>query len=427
MSLKQRLEKIDSPFRVAIVGIGSIGKGLAYQTHLTPGFEPVALVDIKLEKAIEFAKVLERPYRVVESESDFDTAIEAGLIAVAQDGMLPARSENVDVLISGSSAVFETALIAKTALEHNQHVVMMTFETELMYGPLLAKVANDNGKVYTCADGDQPTVIQRMLNDIEFWGFEPVMMGNIKGFLDRYTDPTKIAPEADKRGLDHKMCSSYADGSKLCVEMATIANAVDGRTHCPGMLGPRVSDIHDVFEQFDLDAIWQPGQRPLVDYVLGGKPQGGVFVIAHTGDSFQQHYLSWLPPNMGPGPFYLFYRPYHLCHFEALNCVAEACLDGTALMQARYGMPTNVTCYAKRDLAAGDTLDGMGGYNTYGLIENQGDNTDEGMPQLLCNGIRTKRPIAKDERITLADCEVDWSEPRFALYRESLSVDAIKA
>ena len=86
-----------------------------------------------------------------------------------------------------------------------------------MYGPLLLELAMEEGVVYTCADGDQPTVIKKLIDDITLWGFDLVMAGNIKGFHDRYTNPTKIAPEADKRLLDHKMCSSYTDGTKLCV------------------------------------------------------------------------------------------------------------------------------------------------------------------------------------------------------------------
>jgi predicted homoserine dehydrogenase-like protein len=313
---------------------------------------------------------------------------------------------------------------ALSALKTDKSVVMMNFETELMYGTYLLKEARSRGLVYTCADGDQPTVIKRLIDDISFWGFELVMLGNIKGFHDLYTNPTKIAPEADKRKLDHKMCSAYTDGSKLCVEMATLANAMGARVLKPGMLGPRMTSIHDVFNHFDFESIWKSGDPPIVDYVLGAKPTGGVFVIGYTPSEFQQFTLSWFPPDMGPGPYYLFYRPFHLGHIEALNCVAEAVLDGTSRMAPERGMRANVFCYAKKDLEAGESIDGMGGYATYGLIENlNGMNGHTGLPQLISDGVRLKTAVAKDQRITIADCDVDLKAPEFSLYAAACSCD----
>jgi len=420
--LKDRLTALTADIRVGVIGIGSIGAGLVYQTRHTPGMAPVAIADIKLDKAVKCAEWLGVDFAVVDSVGALDRAIENGKMAVCQDGLLPASSGLIDVLIESSNAVYPGAIHAKTALEHGQHVVMMNYEAELMYGPHLLRVADANGKVYTCADGDQPTVIKRLVDDLDLWGLDLVMLGNIKGFLDRYTNPTKIAPEADKRSLDHKMCSSYTDGSKLCVEMAVLANALNGRTLVPGMLGKKTASIHDIFEVIDFGRIWNKGDPPLVDYVLDALPKGGVFVICHTDEPFQQYTLSWFPPDVGPGPFYLFYRPYHLGHIEAMACVAEAFLDHSARLQPRSGMKTNVYCYAKRDLAAGTELDGMGGYETYGLIENVDANAEApGMPQLLCNGVKVKRPIRKDERILLDDCVFDADAAEFKLYEAALA------
>ncbi len=423
--MKARLQSLENPIQTVIIGIGSIGKGLAYQCHLTRGFSPVAIADVVLEKAIACAEWLDVPFEVVQTKAQLAKTIQSGKLAVCQDGLLAASAEGADVVIEASNAVYEGALHALTAIEHGKHVVMMNYEAELMYGPYLLAEADAQGVTYTCADGDQPTAIKQLVDDIQFWGFDLVMLGNMKGFHDLYTDPEKIAPEADKRNLDHKMCSSYTDGSKLCVEMASLANALNGRVHKPGMIGPKIGSIHDIFDHINFAEIWKPGDRPLVDYVLGARPRGGVFAIGYTEDTFQQFTLSWFPPDMGPGPFYLFYRPYHLGHIEALNCVAEAYLDGTARLAPKYGIQTNVFCYAKRDLEPGDVIDGMGGYTTYGLIENVGGLATcelEGVPQLISEGWRVNRAIKKDERIALQDCEYDSSAPSFTLYRETLKI-----
>ncbi len=419
-TLKSRLLNLDKEIRVAIIGIGSIGKGLVYQVHATPGMKPVAIADIYINKAIECARWLHLDYEVVQTVSDLNYAIQRGKVAITDKGELLASSGLVHVMIESSNAVLQGALHALQAIRNHQHVVMMNFEAEMMYGPLLLKAAQDEGVVYTCADGDQPTVIKKMIDEIELWGLDIVMAGNIKNYLDRYTDPVKIAPEADKRTLDHKMCSSYTDGTKLCVEMAVLANAINGMAAVPGMLGHKMKHVNEIFNYINFDEVWDR-KHPLVDYVLGSEPKGGVFVVAHTADKFQQYTFNWFPPDVGPGPYYIFSRPYHLGHIEAMQCVAEAYLDGTARLQPIHGMRTNVHTYAKRDLKAGDVLDGMGGFNSYGLIENLADDQiNAGLPILLNDNLRLKKDIFKDQRIGLEDVDFNPNDKAFNLYFQAL-------
>jgi predicted homoserine dehydrogenase-like protein len=422
ITLKHKLMSLEKEINVAIIGIGSIGKGLVYQAHHTSGIKPVAIADINMNRVIECAKWLKFDFNIVNTVEELNFTIQQGRVAVTDNGELLASSELINVLIESSNAVFQGAIHAIKAIQHHQHVVMMNFEAEMMYGPRLLQMAQREGVVYTCADGDQPTVIKKLIDDITLWGFDLVMAGNIKGFHDRYTNPTKIAPEADKRTLDHKMCSSYTDGSKLCVEMAVLANAINGRTAIPGMYGHRAAKVNDIFKLYDFDALWD-GKAPLVDYLLGAEPKGGVFVVGHTKDKFQQYTLEWFPPDMGPGPYYVFYRPFHLGHMEAMQCIAEAYLDGTARLQPAYGMKTNVFTYAKKNLKAGEVLDGMGGYNSYGFIENIREQKTPGLPILLNDGLKLKRDIAQDERISLEDVEYNPSDPSFKLYGEALKAE----
>jgi predicted homoserine dehydrogenase-like protein len=296
----------------------------------------------------------------------------------------------------------------------------MNYEADLMYGSYLMTKAQSNNLVYTVCDGDQPAVIKRIIEEVEFMGFKIVMAGNIKGFLDRYVTPESIKAEAEKRDLDPKMCSSYSDGSKLCVEMTVMANGIGGYTGTPGMYGPKVSNIHEIFDHFNFQQIWN-GQDPLVDYVLGAKPNGGVFVIGYTDHPYQKSTLNWLPPSMGPGPFYLFYRPYHLCHFEFAATVAEAVINKRAILKPQFGFKTNVYSYAKKDLKKGETLDGLGGFSCYGLIENCIENKiNAGLPICLAEDVVLKRDIPKDKKIHLEDIEYDEKSDGFFLFSKSL-------
>lgn len=422
-SLGRRLSALEKPIRVAVVGIGSMGRGLVYQLKITPGLAPVAIADIHLKRAIDCARMLKLEYDLVDTVPDLNFSIQRGRLAITDNPELLASSSLVHVLVESSNSALSGAQHALTALAHHQHVVMMNCEADLMYGPLLMRKAIEQGVVYTCADGDKPTAIKKLVDEVTFYGFDLVMAGNIKNFQDRYTNPDKIAFEADMRELDHTMCSYFADGTKMCVEMAVLANAINARTCVPGMFGQHVPNLADIFRCYDFEALWD-GNTPVVDYLLGAEPKGGLFVVAHTDDKYLQSTLAWFPPDIGPGPFYLFYRPYYLGHIEAMQCIAEAYLDGTARLQAAAGMKTNVFAYAKRDLSAGDRLDGRGGRHCYGLIENMDDSAaDAGLPILISDNLRLKRDIRKDERISLSDVEYEPSDPAFAMYLQAGGMD----
>jgi predicted homoserine dehydrogenase-like protein len=416
--LLSRLRALPQKIRVGVIGVGNIGRGLVYQAGLTPGMECVAIADIRLERATAWAARLGREYVVVESLADMYVAIRAGRLAICSDGNQLAQCELLDVLVDSTSSISGGAQFALTAIQHHKHVVMMNSEADLIFGPHLLAQARRAGVVYTSADGDQHTVIKRLINEIELWGFQTVLAGNMKGFLDRYSNPTVIIPEADKRFLDYKMCASYTDGTKLCIEMALTANCIGGHTLVPGMLGPRIQDIYDVFQYFDFQSLWD-GKTPLVDYVLGAYPPGGVFVIGFNDHPHQMETLGcYLPCRLGPGPFYIFHRPYHLGHIEAMACVAEAFLDGWAVLQPTHGFMTNVYAYAKKDLQHRDALDGIGGYAAYGLIENCADNLlRPGLPICLAEEVTLRRAIRKDEKIFLEDVVYQPSDPRFEIFR----------
>jgi predicted homoserine dehydrogenase-like protein len=201
--------------------------------------------------------------------------------------------------------------------------------------------------------------------------------------------------------------------------MALLANGLGLRTHVPGMLGPRASHVREVFERFDLAALWRDRQ-PCVDYLLGAEPGGGVYAIGFCEEPYQREMLAYY--KLGDGPFYLFYRPYHLCHVEAMLCVAEAALERRALLEPRYGFRTNVLAYAKKPLRVGEELDGIGGYACYGLIENVADDAPRpGLPICLAEGLRVRRAIDKGERIALADVDYDAGRLDFELHAKAVA------
>jgi predicted homoserine dehydrogenase-like protein len=391
--------------RIGIIGIGSMGKGLVYQSRITPGVECVAVCDTNVQRCIDVLHWLQMPYRVVDTVDAMHEAINKGLVAVCQTGELMAHCEPIDAVVEASSAIGAAVHHAVAALECRKHLILMNSEIDLTFGPLLSQIAAEQGVICTSCDGDQYGVMKHVIDDLRFWGFELVMAGNIKGFLDRYANPATIVPEADKRRLDYRMCTAYTDGTKLNIEMAIIANACGLAAKTPGMYGPRAGHVREVFERFNLDMLWEDRQ-PFVDYLIGAEPAGGVFAIGHCDNPYQREMLSYY--KMGNGPYFLFYRPYHLCHIEAMRTIIDAVSLGRCFLGPDYGMQTNVYAYAKNDLQAGQVLDGVGGYTCYGKIENLQDNqTDAGLPICLADKVVLNRPRARDERIAMADIAYD--------------------
>ena len=248
--------------------MGAMGKGLLYQAQHTPGIECVAVADIRLDRAIACAESLSQPYEVAQTPGALYDAITRGRLAICEHGDWVASCDLMDVFIEASSSIIAGAQFCLTALEHHKHLVMMNAEIDLIFGPYLAQQAHWQEVVYTSCDGDQHGVIKRLVDDLQLWGFNLVMAGNMKGFLDRYSNPTKIIPEADKRNLDYKMATAYTDGTKLCVEMALTANALGLHAERPGMAGPRVRHVKEVFEHFDFAMLYAQNGG-VVDYVLG--------------------------------------------------------------------------------------------------------------------------------------------------------------
>ena len=414
----ERLRRRPSDIRVAITGAGAMGKGLLYQCTVTPGFRCVALADVEIDRAIAAAESFDVPYSVVETPGEMTTAIERGTLAVCEDGRLAAHCERADAFIESTSAIAEAGRFVETAIETGTHVAMMNAEADLAFGPYLMQRADEEGVTYTSIDGDQHGVIRRLVNEIELWGFDLVMAGNMKGYLDRYANPTSIIPEADKRNLDYRMCTAYTDGTKLCVEMALLANGLGLETPVPGMHGPRADHVNDVPDLFALEELYAE-HGPVVDYILDAEPDGGVFAVGYCENPYQQEMMQYY--KMGDGPFYVFYRPYHLCHVEALRSVAEGVLDERSLLQPDRGYQTDVYAYAKRDLEAGETLDGIGGYCCYGLIENTDEQGDPpGVPICLVEGADVIRDVSKDEKLRASDVRIDPQRPDVQMYSDAL-------
>ncbi|WP_373526657.1 NAD(P)H-dependent oxidoreductase [Nostoc sp.] len=395
-----------NPIKVGMIGAGFMGRGIANQiVNSVPGMELVAISNRQIDAAKQaYSEAGIEDIQVVATVSELEDAIANGKYAVTEDAKLLCRAEGIDALIEVTGAVEFGAHIVMEAIAHCKHVIMMNAELDGTIGPILKVYADKAGVILSACDGDQPGVQMNLYRFVKSIGLTPLLCGNIKGLQDPYRNPTTQEGFAKRWGQKPHMVASFADGTKISFEQAIVANATGMKVAKRGMLGYDFNGYVDEMTQlYDVEQLKELGG--IVDYVVGAKPGPGVYVFATHDDPKQRHYLNLY--KLGEGPLYSFYTPYHLCHFEVPLSVARAVLFGDAVMSPLAGPLVDVVTTAKIDLKAGETLDGIGYYMTYGQCENSDIVQQQNLlPIGLAEGCGLKRDISKDQVLTYADVEL---------------------
>ncbi|MEH2394453.1 MAG: Gfo/Idh/MocA family oxidoreductase [Nostoc sp.] len=395
-----------NPIKVGMIGAGFMGRGIANQiVNSVPGMELVAISNRQIDAAKQaYSEAGIEDIQVVATVSELEDAIAKGKYAVTEDAKLLCRAEGIEAIIEVTGAVEFGAHIVMEAIAHCKHVIMMNAELDGTIGPILKVYADKAGVILSACDGDQPGVQMNLYRFVKSIGLTPLLCGNIKGLQDPYRNPTTQEGFAKRWGQKPHMVASFADGTKISFEQAIVANATGMKVAKRGMLGYDFNGYVDEMAQiYDVEQLKELGG--IVDYVVGAKPGPGVYVFATHDDPKQRHYLNLY--KLGEGPLYSFYTPYHLCHFEVPLSVARAVLFGDAVMSPLAGPLVDVVTTAKIDLKAGETLDGIGYYMTYGQCENSPIVQQQNLlPIGLAEGCRLKRDITKDQVLTYEDVEL---------------------
>ena len=408
------------PIRVALVGAGFMGSGIALQIiQAVRGMELVAIANRHPDRAIKaYTQAGVDDVQTVDSVSALERAVARGRATVSDNPALLCEAGGIDVIIEVTGTVEFAATVALAAMENGKHVVLMNAELDGTVGPILKQRADSAGVIITNADGDQPGVIMNLYRFVNGIGVRPLLCGNIKGLHDPYRNPKTQGGFAKRWGQSPSMVTSFADGTKVSFEMAIVANATGMHVSRRGMHGPSVdpgTPIEEATQLFPLEGL---GDGPgVVDYVVGARPSPGVFVVGAHDNPIQQHYLNLY--KLGEGPLYCFFTPYHLCHFEVPNTVARAALFADAAVTPLGPPCVDVVATAKVDLRPGDVIDGCGGYKAYGLAENAAVTAaNRFLPMGLAEGCTLRRAIPRDAVLTYDDVAIPSGRVADRLRRE---------
>jgi predicted homoserine dehydrogenase-like protein len=400
----EKREQEGNPIHVAMVGAGYMGRGIALQIEkYIRGMKLVAISNRTLSEA-------ERAYREAELDSvkavtataQLEEAIARGHYAITDDPFILCEAQGIDAIIEATGDVEFSAHVAMRAIENGKHIILMNAELDATVGPIIKVYADRAGVIFTNADGDQPGVMMNLYRFVKTIGYNPVLAGNIKGLQDHYRTPETQKGFAAQHNITPQMATSFADGTKISMENAIVGNATGFKVGKRGMYGPECAHVSETVHLFPRDQLLDGG---LVDYILGAEPGPGVFVLGYNEDPTRQSYMSYF--KMGDGPVYAFYVPYHLPHLEVPLTVARAVLFNDAAVAPIAGPVCDVIAVAKRDLEAGEALDGIGGFTCYGVVENYEVSHGENLlPMGLSEGCRLKRGIIRDQAITYDDIEL---------------------
>ena len=355
--------------KVAIVGAGKMGKGLVNQMSRIRGMLPSLVVNRNIEKAVDAffsAGIGQEDIVISNSLNEINYYLEKGKFIATEDMDIATKANTIEAVVDATGVPEVGAKISLDSIENRKHIIMLNVEADSVVGPILYKKAKEAGVVYTGTAGDEPGAVMELYDFAVGLGFEVLAIGKGKNNpLDLEVNPDIVYEKALKKGLKPHMLTGFIDGTNTMIEMTCMANATGFVPDIRGGHGIN-SDLKDLTSFFRLrEEGGILNKYGIVDYVMGIAP--GVFAIFTTKLDEVHKQLQYL--NMGSGPNYVLYRPYHLTSLETPITIFNACYYKEATIAPTKGIVAETITVAKKDLKVGDRLDGIGGYTVYGSIE----------------------------------------------------------
>lgn len=424
----RRRELEGNPIRVAVVGAGRFGTSVIAQISQMPGVVVSMIADRNPQNLSAAWEAYGVPADEIVNAGTVGAVIDAvadGLPTGVSDALL-VPTIPVDVIVEATGVPEVSAQICQRSLESGHHVVNVTVECDVAVGVQLARIARDHGVVYSLADGDQPGVLNRLVDWARALGFEVIAAG--RG-TRRYPADRAGLPEdaftrygySDElvahRRLNHRMYNSFRDGTKSQIEMCAVANITGLVPDRPGMHEPSAG-LDDLPRLFRLESegglLAREGVVDLANAVAADGESDvardievGVFAVIRSRHPLIAEDLGFYGLKVSEdGRVGVIYRPYHLCGVEAPLSIAEAALFGQATGSPPEKSVADVAAVAKRDLRAGELLDGSGGAAVSGyIIDWPAARRESLLPLALADRVKLVNPVPRGRAITYADIE----------------------
>jgi len=424
------------PVRVGLIGAGKFGAMYLAQVPRTPGVHVAGIADLSPDAARRNLARVGWPAEAAQAPS-LDAALREQRTHVGDDWRALARHPGIDVIVECTGAPIAAVDHCLEAFAHGKHVVNVTVEADALCGPMLAARAHEAGVVYSLAFGDQPALICDLVDWARSCGFPVVAAGRGHKWLPHYCESTPdtvwqhwgLTPEqAARGGLNPKMFNSFLDGSKPSIECTAVANATGLAVPSAGLLYPpaSIADIPSVTRPRSEGGMLE--RKGMVEVISSLEADGrpidydirmGVWVTVEAETDYIKHcFEEYGAHTDASGRYFTLYKRWHLIGLEVGISVASVALRGEATGVAR-DWHADVVATAKRDLRAGEVLDGEGGYTVWGKLLPAATSRALGaLPLALAHGAVLGRALAKGEIVRVGDVALDAGSRAFGLRRE---------
>ncbi|CJK81781.1 homoserine dehydrogenase [Streptococcus pneumoniae] len=305
--------------------------------------------------------------------------------------------DNSDLIVECSGDVFHGTAVIERAFEAGLKVVTVNAELQVTTGSYLA------GKGFlTEAEGDQPGSLAALREDALQMGFQPLVYGNMKGYLNHDPSPEDMAYWANRQGISVDQTTSFTDGTKVQIEQVIIGNGLGATITRQGMEGLASTNLDDSASLLGMMA--ERVGQPIVDYVIpSGYPAGGVFLVGRH-DEDQARAIEYF--KLGRGPFYTLVRPFHLCSLEVGKTVRRVLSGGGVLLNNSTEPTLGVAAIAKRAMKPGELIErGIGGFQFRGEAIKLAQHPDH-VPIGLLRKTALKRAVEPGQIITFDDIDI---------------------
>lgn len=446
MNLFARLqERKDKPLRVGLIGAGKFAAMYVAQVPKTPGVHLAGIADIVPDDAKQnLDRVGWKPETY--AAKSLDTAVKERRTHLSDNWEALVAHPAIDIVIEATGNPPAAVEHALASFKNKKHVVMVTVEADAFCGPLLARKAAEAGVVYSLAYGDQPALICDLVDWARAAGFPVVAAGRGHKWLPRYAQSTPetvwgyygLTPEQAKRGgLNPKMFNSFLDGSKPAIETTAVCNAT-GLTPAPEGLSYPPGSVDEIpalmRPRSEGGVLHHKGQVEVVSSLTAeGKPiaydiRFGVWVVFEGETDYIRRCFEEYGVKTDPsGRYACMYKRWHLIGLEVGISVASVGLRGEPTGCAT-GWRADAVALAKKDLKAGEVLDGEGGYTVVGRLMPAADSlAQDCLPLGLAHGWKLTRAVSAGQPVKWADVAVDTSSTAVRVRREMEQVMSARA
>ncbi len=426
------------PVRVGQIGAGKFGTMFLAQARTTIGMHIAAVADLNVARAKSQLKMASWPEEQ-HGATSLDDAVKTGKTFLTDDAEAMIRHSAIDVIVEATGDPKTGIRLCQLAIENGKHIVMVNVEADVVAGPLLARKAREAGVVYSLAWGDQPALVCEHVDWARASGFKVVAAGKGTRYLPSYHKLTpdtvweelkKYVKVEDPKTINLKMFNSFLDGTKSAIEMSAICNATGLESQSEGLSFPPASrfehadickprseggllekaGVTEVTSMVYRDGTDVPHNLAMGTYV--------VFEAAEDNDYSRRCFREYNMLQDKSGRYAALYRPIHMIGLELGISIASA-----ALRKEPTGAPfcfnSDVVATAKRNMKAGEMLDGEGGFCVWGKQTPAPTSLVEGhLPLGLAHNIKLKRDVAEGQRLKWDDVEIDPNDSAFKARRE---------